>query len=55
MSQPAASPLRTTSAVTGAGNMASAIVGGRTHQGHTASQIEGVEPWAGAREAVRKN
>ena len=39
----------------GGGNMASAIIGGLIHQGHPASQIEVVEPWAEAREALREN
>ncbi|MBH1979772.1 MAG: pyrroline-5-carboxylate reductase, partial [Comamonadaceae bacterium] len=38
----------------GGGNMASAIIGGLIHRGHLASQIEVVEPWAEAREALRK-
>jgi pyrroline-5-carboxylate reductase len=39
----------------GGGNMASAIIGGLIHRGHPAGQIEVVEPWAEAREALRKN
>ncbi len=39
----------------GGGNMASAIIGGLIRQGHPAQQIEVVEPWAEAREALRKN
>ena len=39
----------------GGGNMASAIIGGLIRQGHPADQIEVVEPWADAREALRKN
>ena len=35
--------------------MASPIIGGLIHQGHPAHQIEVVEPWAEAREALRKN
>ena len=39
----------------GGGNMASAIIGGLIRQGHPASQIEVVEPWETAREALHKN
>ena len=39
----------------GGGNMASAIIGGLLRQGHPASQIEVVEPWEAAREALTKN
>ena len=39
----------------GGGNMASAIIGGLIRQGHPASQIEVVEPWAEARDALLKN
>ena len=39
----------------GGGNMASAIIGGLIRQGHPASQIEVVEPWADARAALQKN
>ena len=39
----------------GGGNMASAIIGGLIHQGLPAGQIAVVEPWAEAREALRKN
>ena len=39
----------------GGGNMASAIIGGLIRQGHPASQIEVVEPWAEARGALLKN
>ncbi|BEP93850.1 pyrroline-5-carboxylate reductase [Acidovorax sp. A79] len=35
--------------------MASAIIGGLIHQGHPARDIEVVEPWPEAREALRKN
>ena len=38
----------------GGGNMASAIVGGLLRQGHAPDQIEVVEPWLPAREALQR-